>query len=348
MTERAPWRVRPRVWPALFLGVGLWLIAWVTAWPISHWLAFDLIGLRPGSQLGDAVVLFLFDVPKVLLVLLGTVMVVTFVRGYFPPERVRAVLSGRGALAATAAAAGFGILTPLCSCSAVPLFSSFMEAGIPTGVTFAFLISSPMVNGVALALLWGLLGPGVTLLYLAAGLVVAIVGGLVLGRPGLERWVEPWVLEIRAAGGATSPDLHPTTQQRMRDAWTYTRDLVRTVLPWVLVGIGAAAFIEGFVPPELVAQVGGRDNPLALPIAILIAIPLYSNAAGTIPIVGVLVAKGLPLGTTLAFLMAIAVLSLPGFVILRQVIQPRLIALFTGVVALGIFVVGLLFNAFGP
>jgi len=324
-----------------------WLAAWFANLPLANWTAFELLGLTRGSHLGEAVAFFLYDVPKVLLLLLGIVTVVTFLRSYFPPERVRAALAGRGTLAGTVAAAAFGIITPFCSCSAVPLFIGFVEAGIPMGVTFAFLISSPMVNEVALVLLWGLFGPGVALLYMTAGLAVAIVGGLVLGRLGVERWVEPWVLSVRAGGGATSLQLRLPLEQRLRDAWSYTRDLVRRVLPYVLVGIGVGAFIHGFVPTDLVAELGGRSNPFAIPIVVAIAIPLYSNAAGTIPIVEALLGKGLPLGTTLAFMMAIVAISLPEFVILRRVIQPRLIAVFATVVVAGILAVGLLFNALG-
>jgi uncharacterized membrane protein YraQ (UPF0718 family) len=273
--------------------------------------------------------------------------VITFIRSYFPPERMRAALAGRGTVPATVGAAGFGVVTPFCSCSAVPLFIGFVEAGIPMGVTFAFLISSPMVNEVALVLLWGLFGPGVALLYMVAGLAVAIVGGLVLGRLGVERWVEPWVLDVRAGGGATSIDRHVSVEQRLRDAWTYTKDLVRKVVPFVLIGIGIGAFIHGFVPTELVAEVGGEGNPLAVPIVVLLAVPLYSNAAGTIPIVEALLGKGLPLGTTLAFMMAVVAISLPEFVILRRVIRPPLLALFAGVVVVGILVVGYLFNLLG-
>jgi len=327
--------------------VAAWLVAWFADLPAANWAAFDLLRLERGSRVGEAVAFFLYDVPKVLLLLLGIVTIVTFLRSYFPPERVRAALAGRGTVAGTVAAAGFGIITPFCSCSAVPLFIGFVEAGIPMGVTFAFLISSPMVNEVALVLLWGLFGPQVALLYMAAGLSVAIVGGLVLGRLGVERWVEPWVLQVRAGGGATSLDLRLTVDQRLRDAWTYTRDLVRKVLPYVLVGIGIGAFIHGFVPTELVAQVGGRDNPFAVPLVVAIAIPLYSNAAGTIPIVEALLGKGMPLGTTLAFMMAIVAISLPEFVILRRVIRPRLIAMFATVVVAGILAVGFLFNALG-
>lgn len=324
-----------------------WLLAWFVNLPAANWLAFDVLRLERGSQVGEAIAFFLYDVPKVLLLLLGIVTVVTFLRSYFPPERMRAALAGRGTLPATVGAAGFGVVTPFCSCSAVPLFIGFVEAGIPMGVTFAFLISSPMVNEVALVLLWGLFGPSVALLYMAAGLTVAIVGGLVLGRLGVERWVEPWVLEVRAGGGARSIDLRVTVEQRLRDAWAYTGDLVRKVVPYVLIGIGIGAFIHGFVPTDLVASIGGRDNPLAVPLVVIVAIPLYSNAAGTIPVVEALLGKGLPLGTTLAFMMAIVAISLPEFVILRRVIRPRLLAMFATVVVAGILAVGLLFNALG-
>lgn len=325
----------------------LWAVAWFMNLPAANWAAHDLLGLERGTHIGDAVAFFLYDVPKVLLLLLGIVTVVSFLRSYFPPERMRSVLAGRGTLPATVGAAGFGVVTPFCSCSAVPLFIGFVEAGIPMGVTFAFLISSPMVNEVALVLLWGLFGPGIALLYMAAGLAVAIVGGLVLGRLGVERWVEPWVLEVRASGGTVALGGRLSVEQRLRDAWGYTANLVRKVLPFVLVGIGVGAFIHGFVPTELVAEVGGRDNPLAVPIVVLLAIPLYANAAGTIPIVEALLGKGLPLGTTLAFMMAIVAISLPEFVILRRVLRPQLIAVFAAVVVVGILAVGVSFNAFG-
>lgn len=332
---------------AALLAAGAWLVAWFVNLQAASRAAYEGLGLERGSHLGDAVAFFLYDVPKVLLLLLGVVTAVTFLRSYFPPERMRATLAGRGTLPATVGAAGFGVVTPFCSCSAVPLFIGMVEAGVPMGVTFAFLISSPMVNEVALVLLWGLFGPGIALLYMAAGLSVAIVGGLVLGRLGVERWIEPWVLEVRGGGGATSLDERITVEQRMRDAWVYTRDLVRRVLPYVLVGIGVGAFIHGFVPTDLVAQIGGRENPLAVPLVVLLAIPLYSSAAGTIPIVEALLGKGLPLGTTLAFMMAIVAISLPEFVILRRVIRQRLIALFASVVVAGILAVGFLFNALG-
>jgi uncharacterized membrane protein YraQ (UPF0718 family) len=320
-----------------------WVVAWLVEAPLSGWISFDLLRLERGSHLGEAVAFFLLDVPKVFLLLLGIVTVVTLIRGFFSPERVRSTLAGRGLLAGTVTSASFGIVTPFCSCSAVPLFIGFVEAGIPLGVTFAFLISSPMVNEVALVLLWGLFGPGIALVYMAAGLVVAIVGGLVIGRLGLERYVEDYVWAMQ---GTTGPGLEIklTWAQRFEDAWRYTKDLVRKITPYLLVGIGIGALIHGYAPTELVAAIGGRSNPLAVPLVVLIAIPLYSNAAGTIPIVQALLGKGMPMGTTLAFMMAVTAISLPEFIILRRVIRWQLIAVFATVVVIGILFVGYLFN----
>ena len=337
---------RPRLPLPLVVGtaVSAWLVAWFANAPLADWASFDLLGLERGSPLGDAVAFFLLDVPKVLLLLLGIVTAVTLVRGFFSPERVRVALAGRGLFAGTFAAASFGIVTPFCSCSAVPLFIGFVEAGIPLGVTFAFLISSPMVNEVALVLLWGLFGPGIALTYMAAGLVVAIVGGLLIGKLKLERYVEDYVWALQ--GTAASPvGIRLTWDERLSDAWRSTRDLVRRIAPYLLVGIGIGAFIHGYVPTDFVASLGGRANPFAVPLVVLIAIPLYSNAAGTIPVVQALLGKGMPLGTTLAFMMAITAISLPEFVILRRVIKPRLLAVFAGVVTFGILLIGYVFNA---
>ena len=330
------------------LSVGISVVAWLAAWlaeaPLSDWLTFSVLKLERGSHFGEAVAFFLLDVPKVLLLLLGIITVVTLIRGFFPPERVRAALAGRGTFAGSVAAAAFGIVTPFCSCSAVPLFIGFVEAGIPLGVTFAFLISSPMVNEVALVLLWGLFGPGIALVYMAAGLAVAIVGGLVIGRLRMERYVEDYVWALQGTAGSVV-EIRRTWDDRIRDAWAYTKDLVRRITPYLLIGIGIGALIHGYAPTELVAAIGGRSNPFAVPIVVLIALPLYSNAAGTIPIVQALLGKGMPLGTTLAFMMAITAISLPEFIILRKVIKPQLIAIFAGVVTVGILCIGYLFNA---
>jgi len=336
-----------RFHPPLKLTAGVSVVAWVVAWfteaPLSDWLAFSLLGLERGSHFGEAIAFFLLDVPKVLLLLLGIITVVTLIRGFFPPEKVRGALAGRGQVGGTVAAASFGIVTPFCSCSAVPLFIGFVEAGIPLGVTFAFLISSPMVNEVALVLLWGLFGPGIALVYMAAGLTVAIVGGFVIGKLGMERYVEDYVWALQGKGPAMV-EVKLTWEDRVRDAWTYTKDLVGHILPYILIGIGLGALIHGYAPTDLVASIGGKSNLLAVPIVVLLAVPMYSNAAGTIPIVQALLGKGLPLGTTLSFMMAVTAISLPELIILRRVIKLPLLAVFVGVVTTGILIIGYLFN----
>jgi uncharacterized membrane protein YraQ (UPF0718 family) len=342
MTTLAVRRAHPPLWLVVLAGTALWLVAWFLALPASLWLAFDILGLEPGTQRGEAVAFFLYDVPKVLLLLTGIVTLVSFLRSFVSPVRVRQALAGRNAVVGTAAAAGFGIVTPFCSCSAVPLFIGFLEAGVPLGVTFAFLISSPMVNEVAIVLLWGLVGPQLMIAYVVAGLVVAIVAGLLIGRLGLERYVEDYVWKIRA--GSVAADEHTTLEDRVREAWRSTRDIVGRVWPYVIVGIGIGAFIHGFVPTELVAQIGGSGNPLAVPALVALGVPLYSNAAGTIPVIEALLGKGLPVGSALAFMMAITALSLPEMVILRKVMKPRLLLTFAGTVAAGIMAIGYLFN----
>ena len=342
MTTLAARRAQVPFWLTVLVGASLWLVAWFLALPFSTWVAFDVLGLDQASQLGQAVAFFLFDVPKVLLLLTGIVTLVSFLRSFVSPEKVRSALAGRNAVVGTAAAAGFGIVTPFCSCSAVPLFIGFLEAGVPLGVTFAFLVASPMVNEVAIVLLWGLVGPQLTIAYVVAGLVVAVFAGLLIGRLELERYVEDYVWKIRA--GSIDVDFKPTLDDRVRDAWRSTLDIVGRVWPYVIVGIGVGALIHGFVPTELVVQIGGRGNPLAVPALVALGVPLYSNAAGTIPIIEALLGKGLPVGSALAFMMAITALSLPEMVILRKVMKPRLLATFVGIVAAGIVVIGYLFN----
>jgi uncharacterized membrane protein YraQ (UPF0718 family) len=335
---------RPHVplWLAVGAGTALWIVAWFLALPVSQWLAFEVLGLEPGSSLGEAVAFFLYDVPKVLLLLTGVVTLVSFLRSFVSPEHVRRTLAGRTAVVGTVGAAGFGVITPFCSCSAVPLFIGFLEAGVPLGVTFAFLVASPMVNEVAIVLLWGLVGPQLTIAYVIAGLTVAVFAGLLIGRLGLERYVEDYVWKIRASG--VTIDERPTLEDRVREAWRSTRAIVGRIWPWVLAGIGVGAFIHGYVPTELVAEIGGRDNPLAVPALVAMGVPLYAGAAGTIPIIEALLDKGLPVGSALAFMMAITALSLPEMVILRKVMKPRLLATFVVIVATGIVVIGYLFN----
>jgi uncharacterized membrane protein YraQ (UPF0718 family) len=342
MTVLALRRVHLPLPLALVSAALAWLAAWIVNLPAANWAAYELIGLERGSQLGDAVAFFLYDVPKVLLLLTGIVWLVSFLRSFVSPERVRRTLVGRGTVPGTVAAAGFGVVTPFCSCSAVPLFIGFVEAGVPLGVTFAFLVASPMVNEVAIVLLWGLFGPGIALAYMAAGLTVAIAAGLLIGRLGLEQYVEDYVWTIRARAGAV--EIRPTRDERVREAWRSTLDILQRVWPFVVAGIAVGALIHGYVPTDLVVSLGGRDNPLAVPALVALGVPLYSNAAGTIPIVEALLGKGLPLGSALAFMMAITALSIPELVILRRVMKPRLLATFVAVVATGILLVGYGFN----
>jgi uncharacterized membrane protein YraQ (UPF0718 family) len=342
VTTLAVRRTHVPFWLVVTVAAVLWLVAWFAALPLSLWLAFDVLGLEPGTQLGEAVAFVLYDVPKVLLLLTGIVTAVSFLRSYVSPEKVRGALAGRHAVIGTAAAAGFGIVTPFCSCSAVPLFIGFLEAGVPLGVTFAFLVASPMVNEVAIVLLWGLVGPQLTVAYVVAGLIVAIFAGLLIGRLGLEGYVEDYVWKIRA--GSVAIEEHLTLEDRVREAWRSTLDIVGRIWKWVIIGIAVGAFIHGFVPTELVVRIGGEDNPLAVPALVALGVPLYSNAAGTIPIIEALLGKGLPVGSALAFMMAITALSLPEMMILRKVMKTRLLATFVAIVAAGIVVIGYAFN----
>jgi uncharacterized membrane protein YraQ (UPF0718 family) len=340
---RAARRVHVPFWVAVAAGIAAWLIGWILLAPAVDWLTSVVLGLDTTEGFGASLAFFLFDLPKVLLLLVGVVTAVSFLRSFVSPERVRRTLAGRNVVVGATAAAGFGIITPFCSCSAVPLFIGFVDAGVPLGVTFAFLIASPIVNEVALVLLWGLFGPAIAIAYLVAGLTVAIGAGLVVGRLHLERFVEPYVYEVRSG---TAIEIRLTMEQRVRDAWDSTRRLVGRIAPWVVIGIALGALIHGYAPMDLVASIGGRDNPLAVPLVVMLGVPLYANAAGTIPIVEALLGKGLPIGTVLAFMMAVTALSVPELMILRRVMRRELIAVFVLVVAGGIVTVGYLFNAF--
>jgi len=329
-----------------------WLLASLAAWvgayaailPLSRWVAFRLVGLAPGSHLGESVAFFLYDTPKVLLLLALIVLLVGIARSFFTAERTRAILAGRRESVGNVLAALLGVVTPFCSCSAVPLFIGFVEVGIPLGVTLSFLISAPMVNEVALVLLFGLFGWKVAALYLGTGLVIAIVSGLVLGRMKLERHVEPWVLESMGAKADFQAE-RVGFEGRVGKGVEAVREIVGKVSPWVLAGIAVGAGIHGYVPEGLLASFMGKSAWWSVPLAVLIGVPMYSNAAGIIPVVQALLGKGAALGTVLAFMMAVIGLSLPETVILRKVLRPPLIAAFVGVVASGILEVGWLFNA---
>ena len=325
------------------IGIVLWALLYSQLVPLSDWLVARS-GVPPGTRLHEAVSFFVYDTPKVLLLLTLVVFAMGVVRSFFSPERTRALLAGRREGVGNLLAASLGIVTPFCSCSAVPLFIGFVSAGVPLGVTFSFLIAAPMVNEVALGLLFGLVGWRVALAYLTFGLGIAIVAGWVIGHLRLEHWLEAWVRELRIA--SVAPDSHRlTVPERIRAGLDAVRDIVGRVWHWVVLGIAAGALIHGYVPAELLATIMGRGEWWSVPAVVLIGVPMYSNAAGIIPVVEALLGKGAALGTVLAFMMSVTALSFPEMIILRKVLSLRLIAVFIGVVATGILAVGFLFNA---
>jgi uncharacterized protein len=319
----------------------VWLVAYRVIRPLADALT-RLVGLDREGHLGSALSFFLYETPKVLLLLVAVVFGVGVVRSYFTPERTRRLLAGRRESVGNVLGALLGVVTPFCSCSAVPLFIGFVTTGVPLGVTFSFLISAPMVNEVALVLLFGLFGWKVAGLYLGTGLLIAIVAGWTIGRLHLQGWVEPWVYEMPA--GSDGDEDKQTFEDRVRFGKDAVRDIVGRVWPYVLAGIAVGAAIHGYVPEDFMASFMGRSSWWAVPVAVVLGIPMYSNAAGIIPIVQALLEKGAALGTVLAFMMAVIGLSLPEAVILRKVLSVRLIAVFFGVVGVGILVVGWLFN----
>jgi len=325
-------------------GLALWAVLYSQLDAFSR-LVVTALAVPPGTRLHEAVAFFAYDTPKVLLLLTLIVFAMGVVRSFFSPERTRSLLAGRHEGAGNMLAASLGIVTPFCSCSAVPLFIGFISAGVPLGVTFSFLISAPMVNEVALGLLFGLVGWRVALAYLAFGLGIAIVSGWIIGRLSLEHWLEPWVRELRTAVSEPQEARRMTLTERSRAGVDAVRDIVGRVWYWVILGIAAGAMIHGYVPAELLATIMGRDEWWSVPAVVLIGVPMYSNAAGIIPVVEALLGKGAALGTVLAFMMAVTALSFPEIVILRKVLSLRLIAVFIGVVATGILAVGFLFNA---
>ena len=320
------------VWWALYRSLSPASEAIVSALPIDR-----------ESHLGGALQFFFFDTPKVLLLLTAVVFAMGMVNSYFTPERTRALLAGRAEGLANVMAASLGIVTPFCSCSAVPLFIGFVQAGVPLGVTFSFLISAPMVNEVALALLFGLFGWRIALLYMALGLTVAIVAGWVIGRLKLEAWLEDWVRQMPRVQAAVEQD-GMTLADRIEGGFANVRQIVGKVWPYIVAGIAIGATIHGWVPQDFMASFMGKGDWWTVPAAVAIGVPMYTNAAGIIPIVQALLAKGAALGTVLAFMMSVIALSLPEMIILRKVLKLRLIAAFAGIVGAGILIVGYVFN----
>ena len=330
----------------IFFTLGLAVIAWLVAYniiqPLADWISYSLLGLAPDSHLGESVAFFLYDVPKILLLLSGMVFAISIVRTFFSPERTRALLGGKREGVGNVFAAMLGIVTPFCSCSAVPLFIGFVESGVPLGVTFSFLIAAPTINEVAVILLFGLFGLKVAALYVASGLVVAIFAGYIIGRFKMERYVEDFVWKIQHTGDVIEEKL--TWADRIERAWESVKEIVGKVWPYVVVGIAVGAVIHGYVPEDTLGSVLGSENWWSVPLAVLIGIPLYSNAAGIVPILGALIEKGASVGTSLAFMMSVIGLSLPEAVILKRVLKMPLLITYFAVVAVAIMLIGYMFN----
>ncbi len=348
MNEAAtkPDTAKPSVVKYLLSGLSLlalWWLVYRNLAPFSKYFTYEILRLPANSHFGAAVEFFVYDTPKVLMLLTLVVFGVGVVRSFFTPERTRKILAGKRESVGNVLAALLGIVTPFCTCSAVPLFIGFVTAGIPLGVTFSFLISAPMVNEIALVLLYGLFGWKVAALYLGTGLTIAMVAGWTIGRLRMERHLEEWVLEIQAGEAVCFEDAM-SWEERIRYGLDAVRDIVGRVWKYVVLGIAVGAGIHGYVPEGFMASIMGKGAWWSVPAAVLIGIPMYSNAAGIIPVVHALIGKGAALGTVLAFMMSVIALSLPEAVILRKVLKPTLIATFFGVVGAGIVLVGFLFN----
>jgi uncharacterized membrane protein YraQ (UPF0718 family) len=310
----------------------------------SQYLIVDVLKLEQGSRFADVLGFFIYETVKIFLLLSVIIFAVSIIRSYFPPERTRKILlSHKNEFIGNIFAALLGIVTPFCSCSAVPLFIGFVEAGVPLGVTLSFLISSPMVNEVAVVLLWGLFGWEITAIYVGTGLLVAIFGGFAIGKLRLEKWVEEYVYKLHVE--QAHEIIKQTFKDRLQYAKANTTDILRKVSFFIIIAIGIGGFIHGYVPQDFLIHYAGPQNPFAVPVAVLLGVPLYSNAAGMIPVVYALMEKGLSMGTVLAFMMAVTALSFPEMIILRKVLKVPLLAVFVGILTVTIILVGYLFNA---
>ncbi len=336
-SARNKWYILP-----IFL-LGLWILLYFNLQPVTNWLIDDIFKLPKGKHLTEALRFFIFEVPKVLMLLVLIIFMVGIIRSFFTAERTRKALEGRSLFAGNVMASLLGIVTPFCSCSAIPLFLGFVESGIPLGVTFSFLIAAPMINEVAVILLFGLFGWKVAAIYIATGLFIAITAGWVIGKLRMEKYVESWVYEIKA-------DHHDGEEEeikwseRIKAGYSAVKEIVGKVWLYIVIGIAVGAAAHGYVPESFMANLMGKSAWYSVPLSVLIGVPLYSNAAGIIPIVSVLIEKGVPLGTALAFMMSVIGLSFPEMIILRKVLTMRLLATFVGVVTFGILIVGYIFN----
>jgi len=334
--------IKTNIWLPIVL-LPVWYIIYHNLQPVTNWLIDTVFGMTKGAHLTEALRFFVFEFPKVMMLLTLIIFLVGIIRTYFTPERTRKALEGKKTFTGNVMAAALGIVTPFCSCSAIPLFLGFVEAGVPLGVTFSFLISSPMINEVAVVLLYGMFGWKVAVIYVGTGLVIAIIAGWVIGLLKLEKWVEPWVYETHL-GGNNDEEGKMKFSSRISLGYDAIRDIVGKVWLYVALGIAVGAGAHGYVPEDFMAALMGKSAWYSVPLSILIGIPLYSNAAGIVPIVSVLIEKGAALGTSLAFMMAVIGLSLPEMIILRKVLKLPLIFTFIGIVGVGIMIVGYLFN----
>ncbi len=327
--------------PLLLLPV--WYLIYHNLQPMTDWFIDSQLALTKGDHFTEALRFFVFEFPKVMLLLTLIIFFVGIIRTYFTPERTRKALEGKKTFTGNIMAASLGIVTPFCSCSAIPLFLGFVESGVPLGVTFSFLIAAPMINEVAIILLYGMFGWQVAAIYVGTGLVIAIIAGWIIGLLKLEKWVEPWVYQTHM-GDTGSEEEKLTLDKRINLGYNAVREIVGKVWIYVALGILVGAGAHGYVPEDFMAALMGKSAWYSIPLSILIGIPLYSNAAGIVPIVAVLIEKGASLGTALAFMMSVIGLSLPEMVILRKVLKLPLIFTFIGIVGTGIMIVGYLFN----
>lgn len=328
--------------PILLLPV--WWLVYNNLDTVADWFVFSLFGMNKDEHLSEAIWFFVFEFPKVMLLLTLIIFFVGIVRTFFTPERTRKALEGKKTFTGNVMASSLGIVTPFCSCSAIPLFLGFVESGIPLGVTFSFLIAAPMINEVAVILLYGMFGWKVAAIYVGTGLAIAIFAGWVIGLLKLEKWVEPWVYQMQM-GNSGVVEEKLTFENRIKRGYEAVKEIVGKVWLYVALGILVGAGAHGYVPEDFMAALMGKSAWYSVPLSVLIGIPLYSNAAGIVPIVSVLIEKGASLGTALAFMMSVIGLSLPEMVILRKVLKLPLIFTFIGVVGTGILIVGFLFNA---
>jgi uncharacterized protein len=333
-----------RSWSFVAVAMVMWIVLYNIIQSFADWLAYGLLGLEHGSHLGESLAFFFYDVPKLFLLLGGMIFVITLFQTFIDTQKVRVMVEKRGEGVGNFMAAMFGAITPFCSCSSVPLFIGFVQAGIPLGITFSFLITSPLMNEVAFVLLIGLFGWKVAGLYLLSGVTIGIVSGLILGRMKLERYVEGFVYEMKPRAKVEMVEEKLTWSERISRSVDSTKEIVGKVFWFVIIGIGIGAFIHGYVPQDALTGIMGESAWWSVPAAVLVGIPLYSNAAGIIPIVSALIAKGASLGTVLAFMMSVVGLSLPEAIILRRVLKPQLIAIFIGVIGVAIILTGYLFN----